>query len=489
MNKITIKVKTTPTHYGDAFEQFKKITNNGKNIGLLMESRSKNLAYGKASIIVSNPPVRISCAKEEFKIEALTKKGEKILELFDKKDFNYADELKIEKNKITGVVKKEENNEIEENKRTSQKNISMVLKTILEKFECESDYCGLYGAFAYDFSKNFYKVEERFNETSNDFVLFLPTTIIFFDDIKEKAEKIEFDFGVSGEEKEEGVKGFEFTKQKKKIEYDLNDEEYLKSLKNVIEDIRNGRAMQCVLSRKISMPLQRDPIESYEELREKIPAPYSYYYNLGENEILYGASPEIHIKIFKSEIEIRPLAGTIQRKENPLEDAEARIHLLTDEKEKREHTMLVDLARHELYNLCEAKSVRVDELFILEEYPNLYHLVSDIKGKLKKEKNAIDALLVTLPAGTLSGAPKQESMKMIEEYEGSKREYYGGAIGYIAFNGECNTGITIRSIHVKNNKSTIRGGGGVIALSTPKQEFAERKLKLEKMLEVLEEKK
>jgi anthranilate synthase component 1 len=118
----------------------------------------------------------------------------------------------------------------------------------------------------------------------------------------------------------------------------------------------------------------------------------------------------------------------------------------------------------------------------------LYHLVSGIKGILRKEKDAVDSLLITLPAGTLSGAPKQEAMNMIEEYEGSKRGYYGGASGILAFNGECNTGITIRSIYVKNNKSEIRSGAGIVALSAPEKELKEIKLKASKAISVLGEK-
>jgi len=247
-----------------------------------------------------------------------------------------------------------------------------------------------------------------------------------------------------------------------------------------------------VYSRKLEMTLQKHPFESYSLLRELNPSPYSFYYNFGNNEILYGASPETHIKIQRrgneKEIEIRPIAGTIRRTNNAMGDAEARKQLLNDEKEIREHTMLVDLARHELYKLSKRESVKVTDLFTLEEYTNLYHLVSGGKGILK-EKDAIDALLVTLPAGTLSGAPKQEAMRMIEEYEGSKRGFYGGAIGLIAFNGTANTGITIRSTHVKNNTSTLRSGGGVVALSTPIGELNESKLKMAKTLLVLEESK
>jgi|GEM_PF-2313701 len=488
---MKIKTKVTTLDYSDPFKLFKEISDNGNNISLLMESRSLNERYGRQTIIVPNPSIKIVGSENKFRIEALTKKGKDILKLFNKKDFEFANNVKFNADNITGIVKKEENNNTDEEGQFKLKNISYVIKMILKKFESENDYCGLYGALSYDFAKNFYKINKKFEEKTDDFVLFLPTSVLVFYDLEKKAEKLEFIFE-NIKVDDEKVKGFEFKKQKNEIRFDVGEREYLKNLEKVIKDINNGRAMQCVYSRKIEMALQKHPFESYSQLRELNPSPYSFYYNFGNNEILYGASPEIHIKVQKKEnkreIEIRPIAGTILRPQNTFEDADARKKLLNDEKEIREHTMLVDLARHELYKLCKRQSVEVTDLFTLEKYTNLYHLVSGVKGILKNN-DVIDAMLVTLPAGTLSGAPKQEAMKMIEEYESSKRGFYGGAIGLIGFNETCNTGITIRSIHVKNNFSTVRAGGGVVALSTSLGELNESKLKMSKALLVLEESK
>ncbi|MFA5763341.1 MAG: anthranilate synthase component I family protein [archaeon] len=485
---MKITSKTTNIDYSDPFELFKKISDNGNNVSLLMESRSLNQRYGRQTIIVPNPSIKIIGKENSFTIKALTKQGKEILKLFNEKDFNFANKISFSEDKIEGVVEKEENSNVSEEEQFNLKNISFVVKMILRKFENDDDYCGLYGAFSYDFAKNFYKINKKFKEITDDFVLFLPTQVHVFYDLEKRAEKHEFFFTKNIDE--EKVCGFEFKKQKKEIKFDLDEKTYLENAQKIIDDINNGRAMQCVYSRKMEMTLQKHPFKSYEQLRELNPSPYSFYYNFGDNEILYGASPEVHIKIQKKEnlreIEIRPIAGTIQRTNNAMGDAKARKQLMNDEKEIREHTMLVDLARHELYKLCTRESVNVTDLFTLEEYTNLYHLVSGVRGILS-EKDAIDSLLVTLPAGTLSGAPKQEAMKMIEEYEGSKRGFYGGAIGVIAFNGTCNTGITIRSTHVKNNTSTLRSGGGVVALSTPLGELNESKLKSSKTLIVLEE--
>jgi len=493
---MTIKVdaKVSQIKYENPFELYTKLSNKGNDISLFFESKSPNQKYPRKSIIVPTPSIKITGKKEDFAIIALNKAGEKILSNFGKNDFPYAKKLSVEKRIIKGIVEKKENPELSEEENSKLANISFVIKTILGKFEAENTYAGLYGVFAYDFARNFYKVAEKQpDEGCKDFELFLPTKVYVLYDDEKRAETIELKFNGKKFPAEKGIRGFEFKKQEAKVTYDLSEEEYKQNTQKIINEIKNGRAMQCVLSRRTSQTLQKHPLESYKELREINPSPYAFYYNLGNNEILYGASPEMHIKISASkkgkEIEIRPIAGTITRSNNPLEDAEARRNLLNDEKELREHTMLVDLARHELYKLSDPKSVEVTDLFTLEHYPNLYHLVSGVKGLLKKDKDAIDALLITLPAGTLSGAPKQEAMNMIEQYEGSKRGYYGGASGLVSFNGECNTGITIRSVHVRNNKSELRSGAGIVALSTPERELNEIKLKAAKAMSVLEVKK
>ena len=492
--KVKIKTKISPMKYTCPFELYSKISEKGNLMSLLFESKSPNQKYERKSMIVANLALKIVGKNENFTITALNKAGEKILSFFNKKDFSYSTNFTQTDKSISGKVEKKENNELSEEENEKLANISFVIKTILNKFESENDYAGLYGVFAYDFAKNFYKVKEKqIDLGEKDFELFLPTKVYVMYDDEKRAEELDFYFNGKKFIEEKAVKGFEFKKETKQIKQDLNDEEYKKIVQKTINDIKNGRAMQCVLSRKTEVTLQKHPFESYKDLRETNPSPYSFYYNLGENEILYGASPEMHIKIDVTskgrELQIRPIAGTITRSNNPLEDSENRKQLLNDEKEIREHTMLVDLARHELYKLCSAKSVEVTDLYTLETYPNLYHLVSGVKGILKKDKDSIDALLVTLPAGTLSGAPKQEAMNMIEAYEGSKRGFYGGASGLVSFNGGCNTGITIRSVHVRNKKSEIRSGAGITSLSTPEGELNEIKLKISKALNVLEEKK
>lgn len=482
-----IKFERYEIPYEAAFQYYLRNSRNGHNPSLLFESRSINLAYGKQSIVIPSVALRIEGKNESFSLTALTETGRKILTYFEPSDFSYASELKVTDERIEGRVKKADKKNLDENARIHQPNTSYVIRTILRKFQhLRDEHAGLYGAFAYDFARNFEEFGNRFSQGGGqDFLLFLPSTIAYFDDIREKAEVKQLFFDGKNDGLEKKLESSSFIPKPMQNYEDMSLDEYGKKVAFIINEIKKGRLMQCVLSRNQGMSLQIPPIDSYSKLREVNPSPYCFYFSLGENEYLYGASPEIHIKIVNGNIEIRPIAGTIKRLKNALEDARARIKLLTDKKELREHTMLVDLARNELYRLSYPETVKETEMFTLESYPNLYHLVSSVIGKLRPEFDSLDALLTTIPAGTLSGAPKLEAMKLIEELENSRRNFYGGAIGYFSFNGNCNTGIAIRSVHVKEGISYMRAGAGIVAHSTPEREIKEIQLKSEKAMEVL----
>lgn len=485
---MKIETKRQEMPYCNPFEYYCNHSDNGVNPSLLMESRSVNLAYGRQSVVVPNAALKISGKNESFSLEALTETGEAILSYFKRTDFDYAADVSITDKKIEGRVEKADTRGLDEFERIRQKNTSYVIRTILDKFpQLRDEHAGLYGAFAYDFARNFDNFGDRFSQGGEpDFLLFLPSTVVYFDDIKERAEIKQFFF----DGKNDGLDGKLTVPDFKPLPLerydDMSLDEYGEKVEIIVDEIRKGRLMQCVLSRYQGMSLQKHPIDSYSALRDANPSPYCFFFSFGNDEYLYGASPEIHIKVVDGDIEIRPIAGTIMRSENALDDVNARIGLLTDPKELREHTMLVDLARHEMYRLSSPESVKVTDMFTVESYPNLHHLVSGVVGKLRPGIDSLDALLTTIPAGTLSGAPKLEAMTMIEELEHSRRNYYGGAIGYFSFNGDCNTGITIRSVHVKDGMSHMRAGAGIVANSTPEGETNEIELKSKKAMEVLE---
>lgn len=204
---------------------------------------------------------------------------------------------------------------------------------------------------------------------------------------------------------------------------------------------------------------------------------------MGNDESLFGASPKMHVRIKGGEAELRPLAGTRRRTGNAVDDHYVKQGLLADEKERQEHIMLVDLARNDLARVCDG--VRVARFMDIVEFPNLYHIGSSITGHLREGVDTLDAILTTLPQGTLSGAPKVPAMKAIEAFEESRRGYYGGCVGMLGFNGDCNTAITIRTVHTQGSYGFARAGAGVVLHSKPESELAEVNLKNENQIRAL----
>jgi len=482
---MKLEFKETATPYQNAFGFYRNLTENGTLPALLMESKTVNLAYGKRSIVAANLALKVSGKNDSFDIEALTEQGRILLGEFSEEDFPFATSYQQNYNKVNGKFIRGFDPDLSEEQRIMKTSAGSFLKSFLQKFSTDNKYAGLYGAIAYDFVRNFEKIGHIHDkESGEDFTLFLPGDIYVFDEIKQKGTHYQIQIDGNKTAFESQPLTLHDSSSASRIE-SIPEEEYITKAASLISDIKNGRFMQCVLSRSISVPLIENPIDAYARLRDINPSPYCFYFDLG-GEFLYGSSPEIHAVVEDGDMVIRPLAGTIRRSQNPLEDAMLRIDLQTDPKELSEHSMLVDLARNEVYRLCEPESVRVTEMFKIEEYPNLYHLASGVRGRLREGMDSVDVLLTTLPAGTLSGAPKLEAMIAIEDLEPTRRGFYGGAVGYLTFNGETNTGITIRSVHVKNGYSTVQAGAGIVAGSDPVDEAKEVMLKLERPLQNLE---
>jgi len=223
----------------------------------------------------------------------------------------------------------------------------------------------------------------------------------------------------------------------------------------------------------------------YRGLRTINPSPYMYFLDFQDFE-LAGASPESLIKVNGRRAEQRPIAGTRPRAPTVEEDLQGARELLTDEKERAEHVMLVDLGRNDLGRVCEYGSVSVDELMVVESYSHVMHIVSSVSGTLRKGVTAMDALRASLPAGTLSGAPKIRAMQIIDELEPTKRGAYGGAVGYLSYTGDLDTCIYIRSALVKDGRIHVQAGGGIVADSEPGYEVRETEAKAGAVLAAVE---
>lgn len=249
--------------------------------------------------------------------------------------------------------------------------------------------------------------------------------------------------------------------------------------------IHNGEAHQIVISKRMQAELTGDPFSYYRKLRFANPSPYMFYVDF-EDYLIVGASPESLIQTTGDHIVTNPIAGTRQRGTSDEEDQLLMNELLKDKKEVAEHQMLVDLSWNDLRKVCEVNSISIPTYMQIEKYQHVMHIVSEVHGKLKANKCSIDALIATLPAGTVSGLPKTRAMQIINELEDEKRGFYGGGIGYISFNHDLNIALAIRSIIIKNKMAYLQTGAGIVADSDPDKEFEETLHKARSLMEISE---
>ena len=247
---------------------------------------------------------------------------------------------------------------------------------------------------------------------------------------------------------------------------------FMDAVERIREYIKAGDVMQVVLSQRMSIPFASPPINLYRALRGLNPSPYMVFMNLDDFHIV-SSSPEILARVENGTIVNRPLAGTRRRGRTEAEDRAMEEELVNDPKEIAEHLMLIDLGRNDVGRVAKIGSVKVTEEFVVERYSHVMHLSSNVVGELEDGKTAIDVLRATLPVGTLSGAPKIRAMEIIDELEPVKRGVYGGAIGYLAWNGNMDTAIAIRTALIKDGTLYIQAGGGVVADSIPRLEWKE----------------
>jgi anthranilate synthase component 1 len=265
----------------------------------------------------------------------------------------------------------------------------------------------------------------------------------------------------------------------------FSKEEYVDAVSTIKNYIEEGDVMQVVLAQDFSATFDREPFDLYKAIRKLNPSPYMYYLNLDECQIV-GASPEILVRLENQEITLRPMAGTRKRGQNSEEDQFNQIELLNDPKERAEHLMLIDLGRNDVGRVAEIGSVKVTAKMVIEKYSHVMHIVSNVVGRLASEFNYFDVLKAALPAGTLSGAPKIRAMEIINELEPSSRGIYGGAIGYIGWNGNMDTAIAIRTAVIKDKKIHVGAGAGVVADSIPENEWLECRQKSKVFIDAME---
>ncbi|MBI9018183.1 MAG: anthranilate synthase component I family protein [Phycisphaerae bacterium] len=303
---------------------------------------------------------------------------------------------------------------------------------------------------------------------------------IYYEGVEKKlaelVKKVQGAFSV--EEMPKQIESFEF-------ESDNEPEEYKRKVDEVKEHIFAGDIIQAVISQQFTCKAPDDEVCLYRALRYINPSPYLYFVRI-DGQTVVGASPETMVRLEDNTACLRPIAGTRKRGQTQQQDRELADDLLKDEKERAEHLMLVDLGRNDLGRIAVTGTVQVTDLMFVERYSHVMHLVSNIVCQIDKEKDAFDLIKATFPAGTLSGAPKVRAMEIIAEKENSPRGAYGGAVGYIGFNGNMDMAITIRTAVIEDGILKIRAGAGIVADSVPESEFVETVNKAEAVKKALE---
>jgi anthranilate synthase component I len=260
--------------------------------------------------------------------------------------------------------------------------------------------------------------------------------------------------------------------------------EYLAAVRKCKDYIRAGDIFQVVLSQRFSVKTKADPFQVYRELRGLNPSPYLFYLQMNDVAVV-GSSPEMLVKVQGRDVFYRPIAGTLPRGKDEIEDKRLEKELLASEKERAEHIMLVDLGRNDLGRVCDYGTVKVEQLMTIERFSHVMHIVSSLRGRLREDVDCFDALMACFPAGTVSGAPKVRAMEIIEELERTRRGIYAGGVLYLDFAGNLDSCIALRTMVVKNGVAYVQAGGGIVADSTPDGEYQESVNKSRALLSAL----
>ena len=269
-----------------------------------------------------------------------------------------------------------------------------------------------------------------------------------------------------------------------KFKFATERDKFIENVKKAKEYIKAGDIFQVVLSQRMYCETEKTPLEIYRRLRESNPSPYMFFLDYDDYQVV-GSSPESLVSVKREEVITNPIAGTRKRGANEEEDRKLEEELLKDEKEIAEHVMLVDLGRNDIGKVSEIGTVLVKDFMQVERFSHVMHITSQVTGKIRKDKDAFDALVACLPAGTVSGAPKIRAMEIIEELEDVKRGIYSGTVGYFSFGGDMDMSIAIRTLLIKGKTAYLQAGAGIVYDSVPEKEFEEIQNKLLVLKEVL----
>jgi anthranilate synthase len=379
-----------------------------------------------------------------------------------------------------------------EEERSRQPSVFSVLRAVIAFFASPEDpHLGLYGAFGYDLAFQFEPIRLRLERPAEqrDLVLYLPDELVVVDHRRERAVRWRYDFEIGGASTGDlgRTGGVESPTAPGRVDRacDHAAGEYAATVRLAREAFGRGDLFEVVPSQTFFEPCPAAPSETFRRLRERNPAPYGFLMNLGAGEHLVGASPEMYVRVEGDRVETCPISGTIARGHDALGDAAQILRLLSSAKDEAELTMCTDVDRNDKSRVCRAGSVRVIGRRQIEMYSRLIHTVDHVEGRLRDGFDGLDAFLAHTWAVTVTGAPKAWAMQFIEDHERSPRAWYGGAVGLLGFDGNVNTGLTLRTIRIQDSIAQVRAGATLLYDSDPTEEERETVLKASALIDAV----
>ena len=437
-----------------------------------------------------NPPLVVTSRGRHMKIEALNERGKVLIDMIEPR-LQTLDDIQSTKrtdDKLEIDVKKP-GRVFSEEERSRMPSVFSLLRAICDIFHSTEDQSlGLYGAFGYDLAFQFEPIEFKIKrpEDQRDMLLYLPDSILIVDHYSARAWVENYDFsdngksteGLSRDTEEQPFKAAKAVPQKG----DHEKGEYAALVNEAKESFKRGDLFEVVPGQTFYETCPASPSAISKRLKLTNPSPYSFFINLGEQEYLVGASPEMYVRVTGRRVETCPISGTIKRGQDAIADSEQILALLNSKKDESELTMCSDVDRNDKSRVCEPGSVRVIGRRQIEMYSRLIHTVDHIEGRLRNGLDAFDAFLSHAWAVTVTGAPKLWAMRFIENHERSARAWYAGAIGMVFFNGDMNTGLTLRTVRIKDGVASVRAGATLLYDSNPEEEEKETELKASAMI-------
>ncbi|MBP1853340.1 anthranilate synthase [Rhizobium halophytocola] len=489
---IAVTRKRRPTDYGDAIASYVEKLDSRR--GAVFSSNYEYPGrYTRWDTAIVDPPLGISCNGRALWIEAYNGRGEVLLGFIAKRLESVAEVRFGDRTaRRLDLTVRTPDRVFTEEERSKAPTVFTVLRAVVDLFYSEADSAiGLFGAFGYDLAFQFDAIDLKLTrpDDQRDMVLYLPDEILVVDHYSAKAWIDRYDFardGLTTEGQDEAIEADPF--QPTDVIPPRGDHrpgEYAELVVKAKESFRKGDLFEVVPGQKFMERCDSKPSAISNRLKEINPSPYSFFINLGHQEYLVGASPEMFVRVSGRRIETCPISGTIKRGDDPIADSEQILTLLNSKKDESELTMCSDVDRNDKSRVCEPGSVKVIGRRQIEMYARLIHTVDHIEGRLRDGMDAFDAFLSHAWAVTVTGAPKLWAMRFVENHEKSPRAWYGGAIGMVGFNGDMNTGLTLRTVRIKDGIAEVRAGATLLNDSVPEDEEAETELKASAMLEAI----